>query len=874
MKKQTALMIAAIAFMAFVVAGCGGGGGGAVTTVQAKGGEKLCLPQSSWKSTSQYTDTALEEYRTLQGAVDFADVADGEIVVVFSEGHVPSPTGTEEVAAMASKGLFRSLQQDSATTYDANTTYFYFVAVGSRGTSCGEYMAFGYGEVDSANGMSIMEQEYTDSYGATQTYRMAFGSDQCGSFDFDFTGTRTDMSAYGSLDIPVPTSSAPAAPARAAGQTSSTTYEGSWSAANLNCVRIEQSGAVAPTTISLAPGQQIELGALLYDMTCNPVAPIDEPNSDAPMLSWDLDNGTSVSSAGSYSIVSSIGTLTDDGVFTATTSYEAVSGGVWLYYGGFYDKITITVTAADIPPDVSSNVAAARSYLFQDVVTVTDFNNAKTEIDAALVEAPNDPDANLLNALIELGGEYERWISEVEYTAETEFPYSVSYRAMARMYDTALSPVTDFVTQAYPKKASRFSAEDPENSEVQTEVETNVLDVINEVVASLEKVKSHIDTDSSWVFAYPKDVAYPSLGDNYIDSSDIKALLGAVYFAKGWLNYGLAYQCDFDEDTWDMTDTDSSGVYEPDEQFPNTACGTLRTNGASYLSTAQTYVASGLDLLDEALTEILQEAIPAMGGEAFESSDIADLQHYQSYVGQLAASFGGTATSITMPAEVECYREYNYGNWSYYEDDTIFDPDYNTDETVGCAALFTTHAALTVSVNYGALFYPVVSDLRSLQPNLVIDQDTDITFVESSGGSPVLPDSTLNGMFPGGVQASWFDMNEPTYHFDFYLFDSNGQPMDCSGGVTDVTLTIGSDTLTAYGCDGHYVNGVWTTNVLCFYNEDFGTLGLPQAGDEITINALVGTQMTIDGPGFEPVMLITDSNRMSANVTVVMSTVP
>lgn len=801
MKKPFLVVLALSVFAAFLVAGCGGGGGGAVITVEPKGGGKMCVPKDSAKFAAQTTETTTG----LQGSAAIGDLA-GDILVTLT------PT-TYEDGSMEFTAIVDGLDT-STTAADCGT-----IRLDVTGSVCGTT-----GEISAS-----IDPPVTDTCGGTYSGSLA--------------GTTTTTGAEGTASVTYTLD----------GTTEN--LSGTWSAEFLNCVRIALSGAVTPNTVTVGVSTQTDFDLIVYDLACNELTPLTSSVSSSACTATE---------ATCWSADSSLGSIDSSGILTSTSTVSTVSGSLSLTYGPLTDSITVSVepSTSEI---VASHVSAAKGYLFKKEVSQADFDSAKTEITAALTADPDHPDANLLKALVDIGTEVERWDTEVEFTAETNFPYIDSYRMATKTLGDAVEPVVDFVSSPYPRQAVRLSSDDPENSEVQTEVETNTLPVIDGVVTALEYVKSYIDSNPTWAFAYPKDVDYPELGDNYIDATDVKALLGAAYLLKGEVNFGLAYQCDYDEDTWEATDNNpADGKLSPDEQFPNTACGTLRTNGSSYLSTAQTYFASGLSLLDTAVQAILAEATPTMGGETLVSDDITDANHYQHYLTELAASFGGTATSITIPKIVKCYWE----DGGYIYSDEIFDPDYNTDDTAKCQVMITAQPETTVSVKFSGMTSPAISDWRSLTPNLIIYSEGDVELVESSGGSMVLPDSTMNGIFPSGVQASWFEWTTPEYDIYITIVDSGGNAIDCTSLYSGATLTVGGKTLTASSCWSTWdsANSVWVYNKLEFHR--CLQTGLPADSDAITVNELIGTQASLSVSGYQAKTFMMDDTHFNATLTL------
>ncbi|MFH1538841.1 MAG: NHL repeat-containing protein [bacterium] len=807
MKKPLIVVLALSVFAAFLVAGCGGGGG-AVVNVTPKGGGKMCVPKDAAKVAAAVGETTMG----LQGSATIGDLA-GDILVTLT----PSlyATGSMEFSAIVD-GL--------DTGADCGT-----IRLNVTGSVCGTT-----GEIDAS-----IYPPATDSCGGTYSGSLA--------------GTTTTTGAEGTVSVIY-------TPLGGASQTLS----GTWSAEHLNCVRIALSGSVTPNTVTVGVSTQTDFDLIVYDLSCNELTPLTSSIS-SPTCG-------AATEAICWSAESLLGSIDSSGILTSISTVSSVSGSLSLAYGPMTDAITVTVSpgASQV---ADAHTEAAKDLLFQPTVTEADFESAKTEINAALAADADHPGANFLKAIVDIGTELERLSTEVEYgatDADTNFPYNVSYRMATKIFSDAIEPISQFVASPYPKQAVRFTSEDPTIDEYQAEVEANMLDVIDGVVTALEYVKSHVDSNPTWTFAYPKDVEYPSLGDNYIDAKDVKALLGGMYLSKGLVYWGLAYQCDgVTTADWDTVgvDSDGSGKIEPDEQFPTAACGTLRANGSSYLSQAQTFVASGLSLLDAALTAVLAEATPSFGGEVMDSTDITDINHYKHYLTELAASFGGTATSITIPETVECY--YTVGSNVY--EDSITDPTYsgNADDMAKCEVTVTSQPAITATVKLSGLFSPVISDWRDLTPNVVSYGDGSDTYelIESSGGEMVLPDSTINGIFPNHVQTSWFGYTDAAYHMYIDIVDSIGDPIDCSSLYSGVTLTIDSKVLTAKECQYSWQSGSY--NQLAFYSIEPQSPTLPSESDVVTINDMIGTQSTLAGiTGCDSRTVVLDDTAFNATVAL------
>jgi hypothetical protein len=232
------------------------------------------------------------------------------------------------------------------------------------------------------------------------------------------------------------------------------------------------------------------------------------------------------------------------------------------------------------------------------------------------------------------------------------------------------------------------------------------------------------------------------------------------------------------------------------------------------------------------------------------SKQLQDLEHYKDYFAKLASSFAGTATSITIPEIRECWKREQYCYWngtqnicnSYSYNWDVFDPSYNTSETVGCD-FPVYNSAITMTVKFSALFD--ITNLRNLAP-IVIWKNVWTSY--GGYGLYSFPDDTLGGVFPGGIQKSWFDRNTADWGFSFELYDAQNNPIDCRD-LLGSTLTVSGKTFTAKECGGWWVPEA--NNVLSFYNDWWNTL--PTSADVITVNEMIcGTNVTLNVPGYQP----------------------
>lgn len=525
-------------------------------------------------------------------------------------------------------------------------------------------------------------------------------------------------------------------------------------------------------------------------------------------------------------------------------------------------------------------VATAKSNLFIPSITATEYNAAKTAVTSALFVSPNCPDANLIGAFVDLIGEADRIGTQVLLNPYTIFPIGLSYDTGTIIGARALAPVVGPIVGGLPRTSQGTISGTSTPSEMQAELETNVLPVLTGALTKLNKVRTAAAADAGWLFSYPKDPAYPELGIEYIDKNDVDLLTGVYQLVLAQVKYLLAYNFDLpvgyvDTDPckeeicslWDQygsctswvidgsfealampntceaadTTTPPDGIITPTESFPPSPFGTVRTGG--YLSAAKTDMSGGLSLIYTAITNILLEANQDVAGMSMAAGMIADIEQYKHYVSELAASFGGP-TSITVPATDECW----YLQGGYYYSDSVFDPTYNTADLVGCAAHFTTGPAITASIYLGALYD--ITNFRNVLTNYTI----------ATGEYDMSGVATIAGIFPNGVQESWFNYEVHVSRFGFYIplfYAVTGAPIY----TASATVVIDGYTINLSMCDGGYTvckATQWPTS-------------LPASGEYITMNDMYGTAATLTVPGYVPVSLILDGEGYNQSVSLTLT---
>lgn len=559
-----------------------------------------------------------------------------------------------------------------------------------------------------------------------------------------------------------------------------------------------------------------------------------------------ISNNSTVTSAASSAATTVTSTT------TTTTTTTTVSGCPTL--------------TSDQQAQVSSYVSTARSSLFASSISESNFNAAKSAIASALAIDSCSADANLLGAAIDIGTESERIAKDVLYTPATIFPLG-TYTAQKMLLSEALEPVVNTFTSPFSQSKSfgsfktaagdekqKLTSDSPQPSEVQAEIEAKTLPVISGIITKLESVKTYADSNASWTFSYPKDPANPGLGNNTIDKNDVLGVLGAAKILRGFTYFGLAYNWDTPAGYWDIShdsDPNADGKSTPDEYFPPSPFGTLKSSGSTYLSTASTDVAAGLSLVRDAVNAVLNETSPTGGGLGLTSQQIADANHYKHYLDEIVSSFSGTTTSVTIPETQECWYTVTYswgsGSSTYVKGKRIFDPTYNTGQT--CEFSLTYRPQVTANINLSKIFSPV-SDWRAYAPTTVRGNTTN-----SVGGGHSLvqsfPDSTLNGIFPDGIQKSWFDVTTAARSYYFSFTGSNITNSFCNNVQSSATFTVGSKSFTgASYCSSSYYSSY---AYLHFYN---ASASLPTSSDVYSLNTLYGTTATLSLPGYQSVSFL------------------
>lgn len=616
-----------------------------------------------------------------------------------------------------------------------------------------------------------------------------------------------------------------------------------------------------------------------------------------------------ITAAGTWSVSGGVGTITTAGLFTAST---AGTGAVVYTQGNYTGSATVVVTSATAAAACSSgaltNVSSAKSLLFQPTVSATDFNSAKSYVDAALADSPSCPDALVLSAIGDMATEGERVSTTVAANPETIFPLDNGY-TLTGTVGRVISPVMRSLPRVGAQTTTGLD-EYSNASEFQTEIITTTMDVLEGALAKLEAAQAVIATDATWSFTIPKDPANLTLGNDTLDSYDVDILTGSLKLLIGYVYYLIAYNLDvpsgyetvdpcaeFQEGSYQMvngmmeyvpgaTDTTYMGlsafnecveadanndkILTPTEYLLPSPYGTLNTNGATYLANFKSYVSGALTLLDSAVTGILAETTSTLGGQTVATTLIDDINYYKHYLSELSASFGGTATVITYPAKAECWNSMTFdGGATYYyaPTDVIDDPTYNSAEAANCEALFEIEPERNLNVNLGALGN--VADLRDILPtyDMVTYSDmyttyTDMYFAESFEGN------TMGGLFPNGFDSTQFGWKSA--FIMIYVADIIDSTTSTSLSVlpeTGITLTDGTNTVTA-----QYAYGDPNSQYMIHFGP---TTSMPTSADFLSFNDFVGQYYTLTIPGYDPVSIkLYEEHSQIQSITVTPTVLP
>lgn len=616
-----------------------------------------------------------------------------------------------------------------------------------------------------------------------------------------------------------------------------------------------------------------------------------------------------VTGQGTWSVSGGIGTITTAGLFTATT---AGVGAVVYTYETYTGSATVTVTAATAADACSTaalqGVSSAKTLLFQPTVTETAFNSAKAYVDAALIDSPTCPDALLLSAIGDMATEGERVSTTLTTDGASIFPMDNGY-VLSGTVGRVIMPVTGNLPRVSNVVTTTFN-EYSNASEYQAEIINNSLGVLEGALAKLEAARTIIAADSTWTFSIPKDTANLSLGNDTLDKFDVDILTGTLKLLVGYVYYALAYNLDVPsgyvnsdpcpEMSYSYTftgpvvatdttyiglaafnecvdaDLNNDNILTPTEYVLPSPYGTLNTNGATYLANFASYVSSSFMILDAAVDGILLESSATLGSQTITTSLLEDVNYYKHYLSELAASFGGTATIIPLPAKADCWksstftlaRVSNQITEYYYVDHSIDDLDNNPDEAVGCATVIETEPAKNLLLNLGAL--AAVTDIRDILPTYDVVSYDEIFFNTTYTNTELYfnssyKNSTLGGLMPNGIQAGDFDYKEAMINLTIRNIIDSTTGINIAGvPTTGITLNDGTNTVTSDYSYGGGSNGFMMA---------FSPTSLPTEADYLKFSDLFGYQYTLTIPGYQPVSItLFDSHGHVESVTVTPTT--
>lgn len=330
MKNKYSILAAMFILTALLAAGCGGGHG-AVSVIEARDGEKLCVPKGAGRTGSALISSR-EEYQTMHGAVTFmSGPTQGDILISFTD--TADPDYILALLRGASQSAYNSVlsvmdMNDFTATQTTEVDYYAAFGTALRSADCGEMLWFSYGTVGSTGAL---------------TDNGTVGFDDCGSYAGMFLGSKSGTSASGRFSIAY-YDKVPLDYLNNAAQNSSPTnaYAASWGAAELNCARVGRNGETAQNEESVAAGSQLDFDAIIFNLNCLITEPV--KYNDYPLVVWSAGiDYNSTTGAYTRSQSSSAGSINNDGVYTASSSPGA-TGSVWVEYGGLFDRITVNVT--------------------------------------------------------------------------------------------------------------------------------------------------------------------------------------------------------------------------------------------------------------------------------------------------------------------------------------------------------------------------------------------------------------------------------------------------------------------------------------------------------------------------------------------------
>jgi hypothetical protein len=495
-----------------------------------------------------------------------------------------------------------------------------------------------------------------------------------------------------------------------------------------------------------------------------------------------------------------------------------------------------------------SQVSQAKSFVFKNTVSNTDFQTADALVDSALADSAQCPDANFLSAVLDILGEWDRVGVNVLTNPQPVFPFTLTYDFSADTLHRALAAVSGPALNALPRSAAKLDESSPVSA-IQNEIETNTMPVLEAALAKLDSARNVASGDAGWAFTFPMDPQNPDLGNETVTMQDLDTLSGALHLGMGFVYYMLAFNLDA-PDNWSTADpcpengstyysglninictgadANSDGTLTPGEILVPSPFGVLKNNGSTLMGSARIHINTGLALLETVVDAFLNDTSGSLTGQYISDSLLSDAEYYRHYLSEVRASFAGTATNITIPSEVECWRPRSPSGYSPLH---VTDPDGNADILTSCASLITVREAISAPINFSALFS--ISDFRDILPSLVINQGTVHPAPDYAG-------NTAGGLFPGGIQSSWFDEKQYGFDYTFILKDNAG----------NLLLPPGQNITMSLNGSGPFTGNSVSTGTARFNRSSLPLSILPTADDYVTVNELFGVNAILQMSGY------------------------
>jgi len=272
-----------------------------------------------------------------------------------------------------------------------------------------------------------------------------------------------------------------------------------------------------------------------------------------------------------------------------------------------------------------------------------DFSEVNSLFKEALVQNPNNQDANFGAALTEIlmmtsnkkvSDAFEKWDSYLQHNGF----FSHSFHA--------ISPIgipTDLKTNQAALKSPvvmtnvllqmTTSAQTPQMSEVQDILKNEALPVVNYAIAHLAKLSSNYTFTVT-----PRMQGDVDEDELEIDMTEVYAMLSALNILKSSLHIAVAYNLDMP--TYDVQGM--INVLKQDSQFM-----TLKDKGQ--MSSAKSAMISGADYLDKAIS-FLEAETDAQSNDIIKLDKINDeaLTYLKDYLADLKSSLSGNAVTVAF----------------------------------------------------------------------------------------------------------------------------------------------------------------------------------------------------------------------------------